>query len=93
MSLEFEIRDGIKSGKIRFEKWDMVLLFRKKVSGYPIFLELFEEYEVIGFEGDSLLISKKNWLENWPDRRWKVHKSYFVPVATWREIKLNKILS
>jgi len=85
MSLEFEIRDGIKSGKIRFEKWDMVLLFRKKVSGYPIFLELFEEYEVIGFEGDSLLVSKENWL-------WKVHKSYFVPVATWREIKLNKIL-
>ncbi len=66
----------------------LVTLIRKKLNGYPKFLEFGINYKVVQIEGETI------YLENPKDPGMlrKIHFSYILPVSELRNITLKKIL-
>lgn len=86
------IKDKIKSGKIKFQVDDEVIVYRRKKNGHPRGLKDGEVYIVTLVENDVLILSQPSsdgigWLQ-----RGKVHSSYLIKKSDFRDIKINELL-
>jgi hypothetical protein len=88
----WKIKDMIKSGEIRCEKGDKVIVFRRKKSGYPKAILDGVEYTVRNTDNDALYVAVHSadgvgWMQPI-----KVHRSYMINLNMWRDYKLSVIL-
>lgn len=89
---EWKLKDQIKSGKVKFQEGESVVLFRRKINGYPSFIKEGDEYFIKKVDRDFLYVRKHSsdgvgWLQ--PLR---IHKTYFLPKSYFRDIKISSIL-
>ena len=82
----------IKSGEIRCEKGDKVIVFRRKKSGQPKAILDGVEYTVRNTDNDALYVAVHSadgvgWMQPI-----KVHRSYMINLNMWRDYKLSVIL-
>ena len=84
----WKLKDLIRRGAVEYNIGDIVVLFRRKSSGYPKNIIEGKEYRVGDLAGDSLVL----YTDLPHPRRDKVHKSYMIHKEFWRDWKLSLIL-
>jgi len=86
------IKDKIKSGEISFQIGDEVVVYTRKLNGYPRSLKDNTSYYVRSMDPDGHLIVAEHSSDGigflQPVR---VHKMYLIKKSDLREFKLNKL--
>ena len=85
------IRDAINKGEVNFYVGQKVVLYRRKASGYPKFLEEGKTYLVHYVGSENVTIEEENH-KLIQSRRWKINKTFLVPKEFNREFLIQEIL-
>jgi len=94
-------KDLYKSDKINFVIGDKVVLFRRKVNGYPRALEENVIYRIVRFENENLILTKEesygtfnqnSFISSTKYKEIKVHRSYVIPMNINRINLIDKLL-
>ena len=89
----WKLKDLIRRGAVEYNIGDIVVLFRRKSSGYPNGIEEGKEYRIWEVAGDSIVVNAwRNGTYLPESKRHKVHKSYMIHKEFWRDWKLSLIL-
>ena len=88
------IRDAINKGEVNFYIGQKVVLYRRKASGYPKFLDENKTY-IIKFLGSEDVTIQE---ETHPKMllagfiMWKLNRTFFIPKDKCRDILISEIL-
>jgi hypothetical protein len=75
-----------------FEKGDVVYLARKKINGYPKFLDFETSYVVYEVAGDKIVIHESSKVANIRNNH-KIHHSYLISRQVLRDETIKDLLS
>lgn len=86
------IRNAIGKGEVTFFQGQQVVLYRRKASGYPKFLEEGKTYLVRYVGSEDVTIEEETNHKLIQPRRWKINKTFLVPKEFNREFLIQEIL-
>ena len=85
------IKDELDSGQLKFEKDQLVIVFRRKKNGYPSYIEDGKLYKVKKVIDDKVFLIIPN-IGDTVSKEFKVHKTYIIPIEYLRNEIINEIL-
>lgn len=86
------IRDAINKGEVSFYIGQKVVLYRRKASGYPKFLDENKNYVVKYVCTENVTIEEEVNNKYVQPRRWKINKTFLIPKDKCRDILISEIL-
>jgi hypothetical protein len=86
------IRDAINKGEVNFYVGQKVVLYRRKSSGYPKFLDENKNYVVKYVCTENVTIEEEVNNKYVQPRRWKINKTFLIPKDKCRDILISEIL-
>jgi len=86
------IRDAMNKGEVGFYEGQKVVLYRKKLNGYPKFLEDGKTYRVKYIYLEDLVIEEEVNNKIQQPKTWKINKTYLIPKEFSRDFLIQEIL-
>jgi hypothetical protein len=84
------IKDGISRNNIEFFVGQKVVVFRRKLNGYPKGLKDGILYHISKIENDCLVVYQSK--SNQVSKEYKVHRTYLIPIEYLRNEIINDLL-
>lgn len=81
------IRDAINRGEVNFYIGQKVVLYRRKASGYPKFLDENQTYIIKYLSSEDVTIQG-----DIPPKMWKLNRTFLIPKDKCRDILISEIL-
>ena len=86
------IRDALNRGEVHFHQGQQVVLYRRKASGYPKFLDEGKTYLVKYILTEDLVIEEEVGNKFVQPKNWKVNKTFLIPKEFNRDFLIQEIL-
>lgn len=86
------IRDAISKGEVIFYIGQKVVLYRRKASGYPKFLDENRTYIIKYLGTEDVTIQEEVNSKNSQPKMWKLNKTFLIPKDICRDILISEIL-
>ncbi len=86
------IRNAINKGEVHFHSEQKVVLYRRKASGYPKFLDENKTYVVMFVGTEDVIIEEEVNNKYEQPKRWKLNKTFLIPKDKCRDILISEIL-
>lgn len=81
------IRDAINKGEVNFYIGQKVVLYRRKASGYPKFLDENQTYIIKYLSSEDVTIQEETHR-----KMWKLNRTFLIPKDKCRDILISEIL-
>ena len=86
------IRDAINKGEVNFYIGQKVVLYRRKASGYPKFIEENQTYIIKYLGTEDVTIQEEVNNKILQPKMWKLNKTFLIPKDKCRDILISEIL-
>lgn len=86
------IRDAISKGEVNFYVGQKVVLYRRKASGYPKFLDENQTYIIKYLGTEDVTIQEEVNIKFLHPKIWKLNRAFLIPKDKCRDILISEIL-